>query len=187
MKRILFFLLILVAISQAQDEVITVAGFTHRYDSTSVSLTNSDTTYIFTTLPNRFDYVNNTSYKSIVESTAGTKPSSLIIPYSGENYWNGGFYIGVYPTFSSGALDSFRVAYSPIDNLGNVFTNDVRHIRFSDGTSSTSLEWKTAITTGSALGASSNGETVPVCGYRFTIVQHATSCASTIKFKIWKY
>jgi hypothetical protein len=186
MKKILFFLLILFTVSMAQDEVITVAGFTHRFDSTAFNMYQDDTMYVWISLPNRFDYTTNTTYKSIVADSVGTKPSTFLIPYQGDNYWNGNFYVGIYPVFASGAMDSLQVSYSPIDNLGKVFTNDVRYLDFSDGTSADSPKWKLAATTASVLGASSYGESVPVCGYRFMIIQKATTCAPIIKFKIWK-
>lgn len=184
MKKILFMLMLVPLVIFGQD--INWGMWSHPFDSTSCTLTNSDTAWIWVSLPNEFDYANNTSWPPVIPATTSTKPTTLKIPYSGENYWNGNFYIGLYPTFASGALDSLKISWSPYDNLGNVFTNDVRYVDLSNGTSSETLVWNLGLTTGTAYGASSNGQAVNTCGIRFTIIQHASSCTNAMVFKVWK-
>lgn len=186
MKKVFFLTLILVSALFAQDDVIVWGSWTRTFDSTRVTLTNSDTAWLWVGAPNQFDYANNTSWPAIATGTTATKPTNLKIPYNGESFFNGNFYVGVYPTFASGACDSLQVRFYPYDNNGTVFTNDVRYLDFSDGTASTSPKWKTGATTGSALGASSNGEAVPVPGFMFMIIQKAASCTNSLSFKIFK-
>jgi len=184
MKKVLFMLLILAGSVFAQSEdIVTWGSWTHKTDSATVTLYNSDTSYVWMRFPSQFD---DPRYPNLVADTTGTKPATFRIPYNGENYWNGNFYVGVYPQCGSSTLDSLQVRWSPIDNLGNVFTNDVRYLDFSDGTASTTASWLTTGADGGAYGASSNGETVNTCGTRYMIIQKAASCVDTLTFKVYR-
>jgi hypothetical protein len=183
MKKILFVLLLIPLIALGQN----TGTFTFSPDSVGVVLTDSDTTYIWVSWPNEFDYVNNTSWPIIIEDATGSKPSNLFIPYSGETYWNGNFYVGVYINCAADScVDSLQVSWSPYDDYGRIYTNDVRYLKFSDGTASSSVDWFTSGVNDGCYGAASNGQTVPTSGVRFTIIQHDTSCVDTVGFKIWK-
>lgn len=184
MKKVLFLLLVLTGSLFAQSEDIVVWGaMTHKVDSTVMYLTNRDTVYLWMRFPSQFD---DPRYPNLVASDAATKPSTFRIPYAGENYWNGNFYIGIYPQCGSGTLDSIQVRWSPIDDLGKVFTNDVRYLVFSDGTASSTVSWFTSAADNGSYGASSNGETVNTSGVRFMIIQKATSCVDTLSFKVFR-
>lgn len=187
MKKILFLVLLLTGSLLAQsDDIVVWGSWSHKFDSTSTKLYDSDTSYVWFRFPSQFD---DTRYPNLVADTTGSKPATFRIPYDGENYWNGNFYVGIYPQFGSGALDSIQVRWSPLDNLGNVFTNDVRYLDFNDGTSGliTSVnEWFTSATDNGKYGASSNGEAVNSSGIRFMIIQKAASCTDTLSFKIFK-
>lgn len=189
MKKILFLLFILTTGLLAQDDVITWGAWTFPPDSIQVVLYDSDTTYVWVTPPNRWDYPNNPRWPIIIEDSTGNKPSNLKIPYSGEVLWNGAFYVGIYPNCGSSSLDSLQISWSPYDNLGNVFTNDVRYLDFTNGTAGLANyvnEWYTSAANDGAYGASSYGETVTTSGIRFMVIQKAASCTDTLIFKFYK-
>jgi len=185
MKKVLFLLFVLTSLTFAQNDVTVWGMHTWQTDSTRTILTNSDTTYFWVSAPNMYDY--STAWPAIASGGTATKPTNLKIPYNGESFFNGNFYVGVYPKFGyTKTLDSLQVRFSPYDNRGVVFTNDVRYLDFSDGTASSTVKWKLAPSTNSALGASSNGESVPMPGFRFMVIQKDTDCIDTLVFKIFK-
>ncbi len=187
MKKFLFLLLLVPMIAFGQDIASYWGMHTWSYDSTRVILTNRDTAWVWISYPNEFNYDANTSWPIIIAKTTSAKPTNLKIPYSGENFFNGGFYIGLYPHCAAAStVDSLMVAWSPYDNNGVVFTNDVRYCKTSDGTSIVAATWNTSLADEGAYGVSSSGEAVNACGIRFVITQRDMSCADTLDFKIWK-
>ena len=63
--------------------------------------------------------------------------------------------------------------------------NDVRYLDFSNATASITAKRYTAVTTLTYIGATSNGEGVPLCGYRIRVRQKGT-CRITYDVKYFR-
>jgi hypothetical protein len=186
MKKILFLVCLVVAnISFAQDRYVPYGTWTRAVDSVGVTLVNADTVYVWVVNPSSFTFTTTARAIDTAAATVTTKPSRIFIPYGGENFWNGNFYNVMYSTVVSGTCDTLEVQYSPFDENGKVVSNDQRYLDFSNGTSSATAKRYTSVTNGAIFGASSNGEGVPLCGYRFRIRQVGT-CKVQYGFKSFR-
>ena len=176
MKKVIFLVFILCTIlyGQTTQRFIPYGSWTRQRDSLRVTLVNADSVYMWFVNPSNFNATSTQKSADTSASTSATKPSTVFIPFNGENYWNGNFYLTVYPTVVSGTCDTLEVIFQPFDNVGKVVSNDVRYLDFSTATASSTAKRYTSVTTLTYIGACSNGEGVPLSGYRIRMRQKGT-------------
>lgn len=178
MKKIFLIILLLAGLAFGQSQIVST--FTFQVDSVSFSLVDTDTVYLWFTMPTRATNVDSVEFYSNDDDS--TLPAHMDPPPEGgtSRWWyNLNFGVIMDTVTADTESDSIQISIQPADKYGRVSANDVRYFDFdSDANLSKTvktLNWAPEV----LYTASSSGELVPCPLYRIRIIQKAAGAGQS--------